>query len=207
MPLTILDHALGSHLLAILRDKSTSFVEFQKASRRLSFLLLAEATRDLKTETITVETPLETTDGESVSQNIILVPILRAGLALLPAAQELLPQAPVGFVGLERDEKTSWPSEYYFKLPGVIPSETTAIVLDPMLATGGSAVKAIDKLRLNGILNVIFVCVVAAPEGVEYLLKKNPNTSIYAAAQDKGLNSTNFILPGLGDYGDRYFGT
>ena len=205
MSLTILDHALGSHLLSILRDKDTSYTQFQQATKRISYLLMCEATRDLKTEPCKVTTPLEVANGETIAQNIVLVPILRAGLALLNAAQELLPDANVGFIGLQRDEKTAWPSEYYCKLPTTILPNTTAFLLDPMLATGGSAAKAIDRLVQKEVAHVILVCVVAAPEGVEYLQKKHPTTSIYTAVLDRGLNAANFIVPGLGDYGDRHF--
>lgn len=173
---------------------------------RISVLLAAEATRDLPTRAVTVRTPLGLADGRQVAVDVVVVPVLRAGLGMLDAVLELMPGARVGHIGLQRDELTAVASRYYSKLPDGL-RDSYVLVIDPMLATGGSAVAALDLIRRSGAPDVRIVCIVAAPEGLQLVQQRHPDVSIYAPAVDKGLNEQKFILPGLGDFGDRLYGT
>jgi uracil phosphoribosyltransferase len=205
--LTVLDHPLVQHKVALLRDKGTKTREFKELVAELGMMLAYEATRDLPTTEIAVETPLERTTGRQVdSKQLVLVPILRAGLGFVDGITRLLPTARVGHVGLYRDHETLEPHEYYFKLPPSGPT-TRFLVLDPMLATGGSAVAAVAKLKEAGAKEIRFLCLVAAPEGVKALVTAHPDVRIFAATLDRELNANGYILPGLGDAGDRLFGT
>ncbi len=206
MTLTVLDHPLAADLLARLRDERTPPDLFRALTRRLGWLLVLEATRDLATDTIDVPTPLETTSGRIITERLVAIPVLRAGLGLLDAATDLYPDTVVGYLGMERDEITLQPRDYYAKLP---PMEgRRALVLDPMLATGGSGTAAVTHIKANAVpKSISFVCVVAAPEGVERLAADHPDVPVLTAALDRRLNDQGFILPGLGDFGDRLHGT
>jgi uracil phosphoribosyltransferase len=192
--------------LAGLRDRSTPCDEFRRLARRVSLLLSAEATRDLALGDVPVETPLERTLGHKLASRVVAVPVLRAGLGMLDAFLELVPQAQVGYFGLERNEQTAVARRYYEKVPRDL-SSALVFLLDPMLATGGSAVMAVDGLMGLGARQVRLLSIVAAPEGVEQLSKHVPDAIIYTAALDRQLNDRKYILPGLGDFGDRLFGT
>jgi uracil phosphoribosyltransferase len=205
MPLTVLEHALGGHLLARLRDQETPPDRFRALTRALTQILVIEATRHLPTRPVMIRTPLEDTPGITLHGAIVAVPVLRAGLGMLDAVLELLPEATVGYVGLERDETTAIASSYYLKMPPL--TGCTALLLDPMLATGGSAAWAINQLYDAGAASVTLLCVVAAPEGVARLEESFPHLHIVTAALDRELNDRKYILPGLGDFGDRLFGT
>jgi uracil phosphoribosyltransferase len=206
MTLHVVDHPLVAHYLTRLRDKDTEPDDFREASDKIITLLLYEATRDLRTRTYPMQTPLEQTDGHEVDDHVVAVPILRAGLGLVGPVLELLPHVTVGYIGLERDERTAVASRYYVKLPPDIHGKVV-MVLDPMLATGGTAIKAVELLKEYGPASVRLVCVVAAPEGIQALQTAHPDVQIFAAARDRQLNPQKYILPGLGDYGDRLFGT
>ncbi len=205
MPLQVLEHALAADLVSRLRDVSAEPPLFRTLTHRLTRLLMAEATRDLPTKPITVQTPLESTPGRRLATQVVLVPILRAGLGMLEAALDCLPEASVGYLGLERDEATAVASSYYHKLPPL--EGGTALLLDPMLATGGSASAAMSRLYAAGAASVTLLCVVAAPEGVARLSAEFLQARILTAALDRGLNDRKYIVPGLGDFGDRLFGT
>jgi uracil phosphoribosyltransferase len=206
MPLHTVRHPLAEDVLARLRDKATPSHEFRGLARRLSLLLIAEATRDLALAEGLVETPLEKTSVRRIASRVVAVPVLRAGLGMLDAFLELVPQAEVGYFGLERNEKTAEARRYYEKVPRDL-GPAMVYLLDPMLATGGSAAMAVEGLRALGARRVRLLSIVAAPEGVAHLEAAFPDTEIYAAAVDRGLNDRKFILPGLGDFGDRLFGT
>lgn len=204
---TILDHPLIRHKLAILRNKNTGVKEFRELVGEIAMLMCYEATRNLHTEEIEIETPVTKAKVQVLSgKKLAIVPILRAGLGMVDGIINLIPSAKVGHIGLYRDPKTLKPVEYYCKMPADI-TERDVIVLDPMLATGGSAVAAIDFIKKYGALNIKFMCIIAAPEGVEALAKAHPDVEIYCAACDKALNDHGYIVPGLGDAGDRIFGT
>jgi uracil phosphoribosyltransferase len=203
--LTIVDHPLAGHLLAGLRDVSTEPEQFRYLTERLSTVLVLEATRHLPTSPGMVNTPLAPADVDLLAGNVIAVPILRAGLGLLTAVTSLLPDVQVGYVGLERDEETLRPTSYYLKVPDL--AGRPVLLLDPMLATGGSASFAARLLAERGAEDITLVCVVAAPEGVERLLRDHPGMRIVTAGLDKQLNDVGYIVPGLGDFGDRLFGT
>ena len=206
MPLTVLDHPLAEDLLARLRERDTGPAEFRTLTRRIGWLLVIEATRDLMTERMTIETPLEETKAHRIAEPLVAIPVLRAGLGLLDAATDLYPDTVVGYLGLERDEPTLEPRDYYAKLPRM--DGRRALVLDPMLATGGSGSAAIAHVKANANpTSISFVCVVAAPEGVARLEADHPAVPIVAGALDRELNDVGFILPGLGDFGDRLHGT
>lgn len=205
MALTVVEHPLAGHLLAQLRDLETPPERFRQLTRSLTQLLLVEATRALPTRAITVATPLEETPGVALEGGVVAVPVLRAGLGMLDAVLELLPMATVGYVGLERDETTAIARTYYLKLPSL--AGATVLLLDPMLATGGSADWAVAQLVESGASRVVLICVVAAPVGVVRLQNRYPNLHIVTAALDRELNDRSYILPGLGDFGDRLFGT
>lgn len=199
-------HPLVAHKLTILRDKNTESQKFRELIREIAILLTYEATLDLPTQTKSVTTPLTTTQGAVIKENIGLVPILRAGLGMVQGVWELVPSAEVWHIGLYRDEKTLKPVEYYNKLP-VEPTVSVCLILDPMLATGGSAVAAVDILKRWGVKNIKFIGILGAPEGIANLMKRHPEVPIHLGAIDERLNEFGYILPGLGDAGDRQFGT
>ncbi len=205
--LTVVEHPLIQHKLAVLRDRNTSKKIFREVVDEITMLLAYEATRDLPLEPIEIETPLERTTAYVVSgKKLVLVPILRAGLGMVEAMLRLMPAARVGHIGLYRDHDTLQPVEYYFKIPSD-PEARDFIILDPMLATGGSAAAAVQLLKDRGAARVRLVSLVAAPEGVRTLLDRHPDVQIIAAALGRQLNEHGYILPGLGDAGDRLFGT
>ncbi len=203
--LHILQHPLGTHVLTHLRDKTTKPVLFRTLSYQISLLLALEATRDLATEEKAIETPMEAMPGRVLACPLVIVPILRAGLGMVQPFQDNFPDVSVGYVGLERDHATAIARSYYCKLPPL--DGKRVLVLDPMLATGGSAVQAIDVVKSAGAKEVVFICIVAAPEGVNTLEQAHPDVPIYTAAVDRTLNAKKYILPGLGDFGDRLYGT
>ncbi len=200
------DHPLVKHKLTLLRDRRTDHRKFREIIRELAVMLCYEATRDLKLAPIIVQTPLAQAQGYYVQEEIGLVPILRAGLGMVNGVWEMIPGAQVWHLGIYRDEKTLRPVEYYNKLP-VEPSVQVCLVLDPMLATGGSAVAAVAVLKNWGVRRIKFVGLIAAPEGIAHLSSKHPDVPIHVAAVDDHLNEVGFIVPGLGDAGDRQFGT
>ena len=205
MSLHILNHAIGASLLSQLRSKETPPERFRHLTSALTQILVVEATRDLPTLQTEVTTPLELTTGARLEHGLVAVPILRAGLGMLDTVLELLPEASVGYLGLERDEKTAVASSYYAKLPPL--KNRIALLLDPMLATGGSAGWCAERLYSAGAERVILLCVVAAPEGVSHLEANFPDLQIFCGALDRELNVQKYIMPGLGDFGDRLFGT
>lgn len=205
MSVTVVDHPLAGHLLAQIRSRETPPPVFRTLAKRLALALTLEAIRDLPTERVDVETPLEPTTGR-VLGDLVAVPILRAGLGMLEAVTELFPEVAVGYIGLERDEASLQPQSYYRKLPPV--TGRHVLVLDPMLATGGSGSAACAALKEAGAPATIrFVCVVAAPEGLARMQADHPDVAIFTAAIDRQLDDHGYILPGLGDFGDRLFGT
>jgi uracil phosphoribosyltransferase len=206
MPLHVVEHPLAAAALAALRDRRTAAPEFRRLAHRLSLLLVAEATRGLRTTEAEVETPLERTPVLRLDERVVAVPVLRAGLGMLDAFLSLVPAAEVGYFGLERDETTAVARRYYEKVPGDLPG-AAVFLLDPMLATGGSAAFAIERLLELGARRVALLSIVAAPEGVARLEKAAPAAEIWTAALDRGLDDRKYILPGLGDFGDRLFGT
>src|SRR5437660_10372111 len=200
-------HPLVQHKLSYLRDKNTPTVHFRKLVNEITLLLTYEATKDLPTEDVEVETPLETGRFPHISgKKVAVCPVLRAGVGMLDGVLSLISSARVGFIGMYRDEKTLEPVEYYVKLPSDL-AERDAIVLDPMLATGNSSVAAIKEVKDAGARSVILVCIVAAPQGIERVHGEYPDVHIVCAAIDRGLNEHGFIVPGLGDAGDRLYGT
>jgi uracil phosphoribosyltransferase len=205
--LHLLNHSLGAHVVTHLRDRTTKPATFRTLAYQISLLLAFEATRELATREITVETPLETLPGRVLSESIVLVPIFRAGISMVPPFTDLLPDVGVGYIGLERDEDTAVARSYYCKLPPL--GRKRVLILDPMLATGGSAVQAIEIVQSHGarLTDLSLVCIVCAPEGVRAVEALDPGIKIYAAALDRELNARKFILPGLGDFGDRLYGT
>ena len=201
---TVVDHALAAHLLVQLRDAGTAPAVFRTLAKRLALVLTVEAIRDLPTTEVDVATPLEPASGR-VLGDLVAVPILRAGLGMLEAVTELFPEVAVGYIGLERDEASLQPQSYYRKLPPV--EGRHVLVLDPMLATGGSGSAATSAVKLGGPASIRFVCVVSAPEGIAKMQADHPDVPIFTAAVDRQLNDHGYILPGLGDFGDRLFGT
>jgi uracil phosphoribosyltransferase len=199
-------HPLVAHKLVRLRDKNTDSRKFRELVREIAALLTYEATADLETVPRQVETPLTTAEGRELKANIGLVPILRAGLGMVEGVWELMPSAEVWHIGLYRDERTLKPVEYYNKLP-LEPTVSVCLILDPMMATGGSATATVDLLKRWGVTNIKFVGILAAPEGIAAMQKAHPDVPIYVAAIDEHLNEHGFIVPGLGDAGDRQFGT
>ena len=206
MALHVAAHPLIDDVMARLRDRDTECEEFRRLARRVSVLLVAEATRDLPLTDGSVETPLEAAPARRLERRMVAVPVLRAGLGMLEAFLELIPQAHVGYFGLERNEATAEARSYYEKLPEDL-EHATVFLLDPMLATGGSAEMAVERLHALGAMNVRLLSIVAAPEGVARLEKLSPEVEVYAAALDRELNDRKYILPGLGDFGDRLYGT
>jgi uracil phosphoribosyltransferase len=202
----LVDHPLVHDILAELRDKETSPERFRQLAGRISVLLAAEALRDLPTAQETVTTPLGPASARRVRMDVALVPVLRAGLGMLPGMLELVPGARVGHIGLQRDEATAVASQYYAKLPPNL-DRSFVLMIDPMLATGGSAVAALDHLARAGARTMRLVCIVAAPEGIALVEKAYPDVPIFTPVIDDYLNAHKFIVPGLGDFGDRLYGT
>src|SRR5687767_4111236 len=189
-----------------LRDARTEPPAFRRAANRISVLLAAEALRDVPTTPSTVMTPLGPAEGRTVRTDVVVVPVLRAGLGMLDAVLELLPSARVGHIGLQRDESTAIASKYYTKLPPNL-ADSYVLMIDPMLATGGSAVAAIDLIKAAGARTIRMICIVAAPEGVRLVEEHHPDVAVYTPVVDRELNAHKFIVPGLGDFGDRLYGT
>jgi uracil phosphoribosyltransferase len=205
--LTVLAHPLIQHKITVLRDRETSTKKFKELVDELAMLMAYEATKDLPLEPVDIETPLErTTQMKLRGKKLTLVPILRAGLGMVDGIVRLIPSARVGHIGLYRDHDTLEPVDYYFKIPPD-PQVRDFIVLDPMLATGGSAAAAVQSLKAQGARRIRFMCLVAAPEGVRRMLETHPDVPVFTAALDRQLNEQGYILPGLGDAGDRLFGT
>lgn len=203
----VFDHPLIQHKTAMIRDKSTSVKDFRELVREISMLMAYEVTRDLPLMDVEIETPLcKATMKMLQGEDIAIVPILRAGLGMVDGMLELVPNAKVGHIGLYRDPDTHMPVEYYCKLPADIENRQV-IVVDPMLATGGSAAAAIDFIKDKGAKKVSFMCLIAAPDGIEVLQKQHPDVDIFIAAKDSHLNDHAYIVPGLGDAGDRLYGT
>ena len=205
MPLHLLSHPLGAHVLTHLRDRTTKPALFRTLSYQISLLLALEATRDLPTREKTVETPMEAMTGRVLGTSLVVVPILRAGLGMLQPFHDTFPDVSVGYVGLERDHETAIARSYYCKLPPL--EGKRIVVVDPMLATGGSAAQAVSVVKAAGGRDIVFVCIVASPEGVARMQKSHPETPVHAGALDRELNGRKYILPGLGDFGDRLYGT
>jgi len=205
MPLHLLDHPLAAHVLTRLRDKTTPPAQFRTLCHQIALLLTLEATRDLATRAQTVETPLENFNGCALDRPLVVVPILRAGLGMVQPILDLFPDVSVGYIGLERDHDTALARSYYCKLPPL--KNTRVLLVDPMLATGGSAVKALDVIFGRGATEVDLLNIVAAPEGVAIVEKHYPAIRIFSGALDRELNAKKYILPGLGDFGDRLYGT
>ena len=204
---TVLDHPLINHKIAILRSADTKTKDFRELVEEITVLLTYEAFRDVPTRTVKVKTPLEQCDQQMVAENTVaVIPVLRAGLGMVTGVHTLFPTAKVGHIGMYRDEETLEPKEYYCKLPDGI-ENMRSIVLDPMLATGGSAIAAVDMLKKRGCKDIRQMSIIAAPEGVNALAKAHPDIKIYVAVMDRGLNEHGYIVPGLGDAGDRLFGT
>jgi uracil phosphoribosyltransferase len=205
--LTVLAHPLIQHKLGLLRDRATPTKDFRDLVGEIAMLMAYEVTKDLPTEPVDLETPLERTTGQRVSgKKLALVPILRAGLGMVEGILRLVPSARVGHIGLYRNETTLQPVDYYFKAPAAR-DQRDFFLLDPMLATGGSAVEACTTLKQAGVRSIRMLCIVAAPAGIAKMLAEHPDVPVYAAALDRELNVKGYILPGLGDAGDRIFGT
>ena len=203
----IFDHPLIQHKISLLRNKNTGSKEFRELVREVSMLMCYEATRDLPLKEVEIETPVALAKTKVIAgRKLAFVPILRAGIGMLDGVLSMVPAAKVGHIGLYRDPQTLQPVKYYCKLPSDI-NEREVIVLDPMLATGGSAVAAIQMLKESGAANIKFMCIIAAPEGLNALTEAHPDVQVYCAALDEKLNDDKYIVPGLGDCGDRIFGT
>lgn len=206
MQVNIIDHPLIQHKLTIMRKKETSSADFRKLLEEITMLMGYEATRDLPLEDVEIETPIQKTVGKRLTgKKIAIVPVLRAGFGMVQGLLDLIPSARIGVIGLYRDPETLKPVEYYCKLPNI--ENRSFIIVDPMLATGGSSVAAIQMLKDRGVKDIRLMCLVAAPEGVDTVNKAHPDVKIYTAAVDEFLNEHGYIVPGLGDAGDRIFGT
>lgn len=206
MQVNIIDHPLIQHKLTIMRKKETSSADFRKLLEEITMLMGYEATRDLPLEDVEIETPIQKTVGKRLTgKKIAIVPVLRAGFGMVQGLLDLIPSARIGVIGLYRDPETLKPVEYYCKLPNI--ENRSFIIVDPMLATGGSSVAAIQILKDRGVKDIRLMCLVAAPEGVDTVNKAHPDVKIYTAAVDECLNEHGYIVPGLGDAGDRIFGT
>ena len=199
-------HPCIQHKLALIRDCETGHQQFRELATEITMFVCYEALRDVRVREVDVETPLTTTTCQVLDEEIIVVPILRAGVGMLNGILSLVPSARVGFVGLERDEETAEASTYYEKLPRQV-ADGISIIVDPMVATGGSTIAAIDKLKSKGARNIVVACIVTCPEGLEAVHKAHPEVKVYAATIDAGLNDMKYIVPGLGDAGDRLYGT
>lgn len=204
--ITVLNHPLITHKLTIMRNEETKTKDFRQNLDEISGLMAYEITRDIKLEPVTINTPVTEYETFQLTKKIVLVPILRAGLGMVDGILELIPNAKVGHVGVYRDEETLQPHEYFAKFPENL-EEAEVLVLDPMLATGGSADAAIEMVKKRGAKNIKLVCLVGAPEGVNLVHEKHPDVDIFLAALDSHLNENGYIVPGLGDAGDRIFGT
>ncbi len=202
----LIDHPLVKHSLSILRDKKTDTETFRRHTAIVSQIIIMEASRTCKLSSIEVQTPICKTKGHEIYRSMIFVPVLRAGISMLVPARDFLPWTPVGFIGLERDEETAIAREYYQKFPANIDKQL-ALILDPMLASGGSVSDTITRLKEKGAKKIAIACIVAAPEGIKRINKEHPDVYIYTSAIDDYLNNKKYIVPGLGDFGDRYFGT
>ena len=203
----IVDHPLIKHKLSILRDKDTISKEFRELTSEITSLLLYQATKELTLSSYNIETPITQAIGYKIKlDNIVILPILRAGLGMVKGAQDLMPNARFGYIGMERDHKTHQPVDYYFKIPKVTDS-MVFIVLDPMLATGGTMIAAIDRLKGLGAKNIVSICIISSPEGMNEICNHHQDVKIYTGALDKKLNNNKYIVPGLGDAGDRLYGT
>ncbi|MCX6964216.1 MAG: uracil phosphoribosyltransferase [Verrucomicrobia bacterium] len=205
MPVRLLQHPLAAHILTHLRDRTTKPALFRNLSYQLSLILALEATRDLETVEKQIETPLAPHTGRVLARSLVVVPILRAGLGMVQPFQDIFPDISVGYIGLERDHETAEARSYYCKLPPV--ADTRTIVVDPMLATGGSAAKALSLVKDNGASDVSLVCILGSPEGVETVSRAHPEVPIILGVLDESLNANKYIVPGLGDFGDRLYGT
>lgn len=204
---TQIKHPLILHKLAIIRDKNTGSKDFRELVEEVAMLMAYEVTRDIQTKEVEIQTPICTTKCQMLAgKKLAIVPILRAGLGMVDGMLKLIPAAKVGHIGLYRDEETLQPVEYFCKLPQDI-QERDVIVTDPMLATGGSAIDAISLLKKRGAKNIRLMCLIAAPEGVDAVIKAHPDVDVYVASVDERLNEKGYIVPGLGDAGDRLFGT
>jgi uracil phosphoribosyltransferase len=204
--ITTIAHPLIAYALTYLRDRSTDAETFQRYARVAAQVLALEALRDLPLAERAVQTPLETTTGQRLAMGVVFVPVLRSGLAMLDAVRGFFPGSKVGFVGMERDEETAIAHQYYSKLPSQL-GNSRVVILDPMLATGGSALATLELLSAHGARDLRVVCIVAAPEGVELIGRRFPEVPLWCCALDRGLDARKFIVPGLGDFGDRYYGT
>jgi uracil phosphoribosyltransferase len=202
----VIAHPLVHDALATLRDAATPPELFRRMAARISLLLVSEATRDVPSQCGTVRTPLGPAPSRRVTSDVVVVPVLRAGLGMLDAVLELMPSARVGHIGLQRDEMTAIASRYYSRLPRQL-EDSIVMMIDPMLATGGSAVAALDILRAAGARDIRLICIVAAPEGIEVVQQHHPDVKIFTPVIDERLNEHKFIVPGLGDFGDRLYGT
>ncbi|MEE8374695.1 MAG: uracil phosphoribosyltransferase [Acidimicrobiia bacterium] len=205
MAITVLNHPLASDLLTILRNEQTSPPEFRQIAERLGYLLVAEALSDMPTDPVEISTPLEAMTGQQLHRPVVAVAVLRAGLGLLHSVLTLVPDAAIGFAGVQRNEETAEPMEYYTKFPDL--DSARVLILEPMLATGGSLSWAVDMVKENGAKDITAICVVVAPEGVKFMEEHHPDVRIVAASLDRELNPNFYIAPGLGDMGDRLFGT
>ena len=206
MALHLIDHPLVQHKLSIMRDKNTSTNKFRELLKEISFFMGYEVTRDFPLTYHEIETPLMKMNAPKISgKKVVIAPILRAGLGMVEGLTTLMPSARIGHIGMYRDEETCEPVFYYYKMPAN--KERLVIVTDPMLATGGSAIDAINRLKEDGYTSIRLMCLVASPQGVKAVQKKHPDVDIFLASLDEGLNEKNYILPGLGDAGDRIFGT
>ena len=203
---SLVDNPLVRRDVTILRDKNTNQNEFRLALDRVSHSIAIEISKSFELTEFEIDTPLEKTAGYKIKKQIVLVPVLRAGLSMVSSFLAMIPDAKVGHIGLQRDEKTLQPVDYYYKTPKNL-DESVTIVLDPMLATGGSAVASFNSLKQKGVGKCILACLISAPEGIKKMNNEHPEISIYTAALDRQLNSVGYILPGLGDAGDRTFGT
>lgn len=206
MSVTIIDHSLIKHKLSIMRDKNTSTYLFKQALDEIAMLMAYEVSKNYPLKLIDIETPVAKTTGYELAEQIVLVPILRAGIGLVDGFRKIMPNAKIGHIGMYRDEETLEPHEYYARFPRGM-EDSKVIIVDPMLATGGSADMAIEDIKQRGAKDITLVCLVGAPEGVKFLQKKYPDVDIYLAALDDHLNEKGYIVPGLGDAGDRLFGT
>ncbi len=206
MPLHVVDHPLVHDALLDLRDTRTQPPDFRRAATRISILLAAEALRDVPSTSTTVRTPLADAEGRRIGGDVVVVPVLRAGLGMLDAVLELFPAARVGHIGLQRDEATAIASQYYAKLPPGL-ADSYVLMIDPMLATGGSAVAAIDLIKRAGARTIRMICIVAAPDGVALIEERHPDVAVFTPVVDRELNAQKYIVPGLGDFGDRLYGT
>lgn len=205
MPFTLVEHPLVAHLLTQLRDRNTVPRDFRLAAKRLTYPLVLEATRSLPLREFPIETPLEPATGRSIGAEIVAIPVLRAGLGLLEAVTDIYPDVSVGYAGLARDETTAIPQRYYLKLPPL--NDRFVLVLEPMLATGGSLSATMAQVKLAGARDIAAICVMAAPQGLARMESEHPDIPIFAAAVDRELDANYYIRPGLGDMGDRLFGT